>query len=389
MKLKGLDYLGLEKHFSDEEIMVQHSTRDFVENEINPIIDKHFSDGTFPDSLISKFSDMGYLGINIPEQYGGGGMSHIAYGVVCQELERCDSGVRSFVSVQGSLVIYPIFAYGSDEQKDKWLPLLTSAKAIGCFGLTEPDFGSNPNGMQTNAKKVDGGYVLNGTKMWITNGTIADIAIVWAKTEDGVVRGFIVEKDMEGFSAPLMKNKWSLRASVTSELILDNVFVPDSNLLPNVKGMKGPLGCLTQARYGIGWGAVGAAMAVYEASLKYAKERIQFDKPIASFQLVQDKLVWMLNEITKGQLLALQVGKNKDDKTLRFQQISMAKRNNVWMARECCKLAREIHGANGVSGEYPIMRHLMNIESVYTYEGTHDMHTLILGNDITDIPSYQ
>jgi len=226
MKLKGLDYLGLEKHFSEEEIMVQHNTRDFVENEINPIIDKHFSEGTFPDDLISKFANMGFLGINIPEQYGGGGMSHIAYGVVCQELERCDSGVRSFVSVQGSLVIYPIFAYGSDEQKNKWLPLLTSAKAIGCFGLTEPDFGSNPSGMQTNAKKVDGGYILNGTKMWITNGTIADIAIVWAKTEDGIVRGFIVEKGMEGFSAPLMKNKWSLRASVTSELILDNVFVP-------------------------------------------------------------------------------------------------------------------------------------------------------------------
>ena len=388
MKLKGLDYLDISNHFSEEEIMVQHNTRTFVENEINPIIDQHFQDGTFPSELVPKFAEMGFLGINLPVKFGGGGMSNVTYGLVCQELERCDSGIRSFVSVQGSLVIYPIFAYGSDEQKNKWLPKLTSGEAIGCFGLTEPDFGSNPGGMQTKAVKVDGGYKINGTKMWITNGSVSDIAVVWAKTEDEVVRGFIVEKDMKGFSAPIMKNKWSLRASVTSELILDDVFVPDENLLPNVKGMKGPLGCLTQARYGIGWGSIGAAMAVYEASLKYSKERIQFDKPIASFQLVQDKLVWMLNEITKGQLIALQVGKNKDNKTLKFQQVSMIKRNNVWVARECCKLAREIHGANGVSGEYPIMRHMMNIESVYTYEGTHDMHTLILGNDITDIPSF-
>ena len=364
MKLKGLDYLDISNHFSEEEIMVQHNTRSFVENEINPVIDQHFHDGTFPDELVPKFAEMGFLGINLPTEFGGGGMSNVTYGLVCQELERCDSGIRSFVSVQGSLVIYPIFAYGSDEQKNKWLPKLTSAEAIGCFGLTEPDFGSNPGGMQTKATKTDGGYVLNGTKMWITNGSISDIAIVWAKTDDDIIRGFIVEKGMKGFSAPVMKNKWSLKASITSELILDNVFVPEENILPNVKGMKGPLGCLTQARYGIGWGAIGSAMAMYEASLKYAKERIQFDKPIASFQLVQDKLVWMLNEITKGQLIALQVGKNKDNNTLRFQQVSLIKRNNVWVARECCKLAREIHGANGISGEYPIMRHLMNIESV-------------------------
>ena len=389
MKLKGLDYLDISRHFSEEEIMVQHSARDFVDNEINPIIDEHFKNGTFPDFLIPKFAEMGFLGINLPTEFGGGGMSNVTYGLVCQELERCDSGIRSFVSVQGSLVIYPIFAYGSEEQKNKWLPKLTSGEAIGCFGLTEPDFGSNPSGMQTKATKVDGGYNLNGTKMWITNGSVSDVAIVWAKTDDGVVRGFIVEKDMKGFSAPVMKNKWSLRASTTSELILDNVFVPEENLLPNVKGMKGPLGCLTQARYGIGWGSIGSAMAMYESSLKYAKERIQFDKPIASFQLVQDKLVWMLNEITKGQLINLQVGQNKDLNTLKFQQVSMIKRNNVWVARECCKLAREIHGANGISGEYPVMRHLMNIESVYTYEGTHDMHTLILGNDITDIPSFE
>ena len=388
MKLSCLDYLDISKHFSENELMIQKSAREFVDNEIIPIIEEHFESGTFPKHLIQQFAEMGFLGINLPTEFGGGGMSNVTYGLVCQELERCDSGIRSFVSVQGSLVIYPIFAYGSDEQKNKWLPKLTSGEAIGCFGLTEPDFGSNPGGMQTKAVKVDGGYKINGTKMWITNGSVSDIAIVWAKTEDGVVRGFIVEKDMKGFSAPIMKNKWSLRASVTSELILDDVFVPDERLLPNVEGMKGPLGCLTQARYGIGWGSIGAAMAVYEASLKYAKERIQFDKPIASFQLVQDKLVWMLNEITKGQLIALQVGKNKDDKTLQFQQVSMIKRNNVWAARECCKLAREIHGANGVSGEYPIMRHMMNIESVYTYEGTHDMHTLILGNDITEIPSF-
>ena len=389
MKLKGLDYLGISSHFSEEEIMVQHSARTFVENEINPIIDQHFHDGTFPSELIPKFAEMGFLGINLPTEFGGGGMSNVTYGLVCQELERCDSGIRSFVSVQGSLVIYPIFAYGSDEQKNKWLPKLTSGEAIGCFGLTEPDFGSNPGGMQTKAVKVDGGYKINGTKMWITNGSVSDIAVVWAKTEDEVVRGFIVEKDMKGFSAPIMKNKWSLRASVTSELILDDVFVPDENLLPNVKGMKGPLGCLTQARYGIGWGSIGAAMAVYEASLKYSKERIQFDKPIASFQLVQEKLVWMLTEITKGQMMNLQVGRLKDSGEMKHQQVSMIKRNNVWVARECCKLARDIHGANGISGEYPIMRHLMNIESVFTYEGTHDMHTLILGNDITGIPSFE
>ena len=389
MKLKGIDYLDISSQFSEDEIMIQHSVREFVDNEAMPIIDEHFKNATFPDELIPQFANMNLLGVNLPEEYGCGGMSHVAYGLVCQELERCDSGIRSFVSVQGSLVMYPIFAYGSEEQKKRWLPRLASGEAIGCFGLTEPDYGSNPSGMVTTAKKTDGGYILNGTKMWITNGTVADIAVVWAKTEDGVVRGFIVEKGTEGFNAPKMKNKWSLRASITSELIFDNAFIPDENILPNVEGMKGPLGCLTQARYGIGWGAIGAAMAVYEASLKYAKERIQFDKPIASFQLVQEKLVWMLSEITKGQMMNLQVGRLKDSGDMKFQQVSMIKRNNVWVARECCKLARDIHGANGISGEYPIMRHLMNIESVYTYEGTHDMHTLILGHDITGIPAFE
>ncbi len=389
MKLKGLDYLDISSNFSDDEIMIQHSVREFVDKEVTPIIDEHFKNGTFPSELIPQFSDMNLLGVNLPEEYGCGGMSHIAYGLVCQELERCDSGIRSFVSVQGSLVMFPIYAYGNEDQRKKWLPKLASGEAIGCFGLTEPDYGSNPGDMITTAKKTDGGYILNGAKMWITNGSIADIAVVWAKTEDGVVRGFLVEKGMEGFSAPKMKNKWSLRASVTSELIFDNVFVPEENLLPNVKGMKGPLGCLTQARYGIGWGSIGAAMAMYEASLKYAKERIQFDKPIASYQLVQEKLVWMLTEITKGQMMNMQVGRLKDSGDMKFQQVSMIKRNNVWVARECCKLARDIHGGNGISGEYPVMRHLMNIESVYTYEGTHDMHTLILGNDVTGIPAFE
>ena len=389
MKLVGLDYLNLSSLLDENECIVQQSTREFVDKEIIPIIDGHFEEGTFPDKLIPKIADMGFFGINLPKEEGCGGMNNIIYGLVCQETERGDSGIRSFISVQSSLVMYPIYAFGSDTQKEKWLPLLSEGKSIGCFGLTEPDHGSDPGSMKTVAKKADGGYILNGAKMWITNGTNADIAVVWAKTDDGVVRGFLVEKGMEGFTAPEMKHKWSLRASITSELILQDVFVPKENLLPGVEGLKGPLSCLSQARYGIGWGAIGCAMAVYEASLKYAKERIQFQKPIASFQLVQEKLVWMLTEITKGQLLAFHVGKNKDNGTVTTQQISMLKRNNTWMARECTKLAREIHGANGISGEYPIMRHLMNMESVYTYEGTFDMHTLILGEDITGIPSFR
>lgn len=389
MKLKSLDYLNISSHFTDDEIMVQHTARDFVTNEVMPDIEKHFEEGSFPSDMIQKFGDLGFLGMNLPEEYGCAGMSHIAYGLLCQELERGDSGVRSFVSVQGSLVMYPIYAYGSEEQRKRWLPKLASGENVGCFGLTEPNHGSDPGGMLTNAKKVDGGYILNGAKMWITNGSIADVAVVWAKDEEGIIRGFLVEKDFEGFSAPLMKHKWSLRASITSELVMKDVFVPDKNLLPNVKGLKGPLGCLTQARYGIGWGTIGAAMALYDESVKYSKERVQFGKPIASYQMTQDKLAWMLTEITKGQLLALHIGKNKDAKTMRFQEISMLKRNNTWVARECAKLAREIHGANGISGEYPIMRHLMNIESVYTYEGTHEMHTLVLGHDITGIDAYR
>ena len=389
MKFSCIDYLNISENLSDNECMVQNSTRKFVDSEIIPIIDEHFEDGTFPNDLIGKFAEMGFLGINLPKEYGCGGMNNIIYGLVCQEIERGDSGLRSFISVQNSLVMYPIYFYGSEMQKKKWLPLLAKGKAIGCFGLTEPDHGSDPGNMITQAKKVDGGFLINGTKMWITNGSCADFAIVWAKTDDGIIKGFIIEKGMEGFSSPEMKHKWSLRASVTSELIFQDVFVPEENLLPNVEGLKGPLSCLNQARYGIGWGTVGSAMAVYEASVKYSKERIQFEKPIGSFQLVQEKLAWMLTEVTKGQLLALQIGKNKDADLDTPQQISMLKRNNSWMARECAKLAREIHGANGISGEYPIMRHLMNMETVYTYEGTYDMHTLILGEDITGISAFR
>tara|TARA_B110000014_G_scaffold264088_1_gene263289 strand:+ start:2164 stop:3333 length:1170 start_codon:yes stop_codon:yes gene_type:complete len=389
MKLIGLDYLGISDFFSDEELLVQKSCREFVDSEILPIIDEHFKNGTFPKDLIKQFGELGYLGMNLPEKYGCAGLSNIAYGLLCQELERGDSGIRSFVSVQGSLVMHPIYAYGSEEQKTKWLPRLASGELIGCFGLTEPNFGSNPGGMLTNAKETKDGYILNGSKMWITNGTIAHVAIVWAKDDNGDVRGFIVDTKSDGFSAPIQKGKWSLRASITSELVLENVFVPKENLLPNVKGLKGPLGCLNQARFGIGWGALGVAMDLLEVALEYSKQRVMFDRPIASFQLIQDKLVWMLNEITKAQLLALHVGRNKDNGSLKHQQVSMIKRNNVWCARECAKLAREILGANGITEDYPVMRHMMNIESVYTYEGTNEMHTLILGQDLTDLPAFK
>jgi len=389
MKLSCMDFLGISEHFTEEEMMVQKMASEFVSKEVMPIIEDNYKKGTFPKELISKISKQGFLGCNLPTEYGCGGMSSTAYGLICQELERADSGVRSFVSVQGSLVMYPIYTYGSEDQRKKWLPKMAKGEVIGCFGLTEPNFGSNPSGMLTNAKKVDGGYILNGSKMWITNGSIADVAVVWAKDENGVVKGFLVEKEFDGFSAPIMEGKWSLRASITSELVLENVFVPEENLLPNVEGLKGPLGCLNQARFGIGWGAIGAAMNLYEVALNYSKDRKQFGKPIAGFQLIQEKLVWMFNEITKGQLIAMQVGRNKDNKTLKHPQVSLIKRNNVWVARECAKLAREILGANGVTSDYPIMRHMMNIESVYTYEGTHEMHTLILGHEITGLQAFK
>lgn len=386
MAIHGCDYMGVYDLLSPEEKLVQESVSDFVDNEVLPIIEKHYQAGTFPMHLAEKMAELGVFGITLPQEYGCAGANNVCYGLAMQELERGDSAVRSFASVQSSLVMYPIYTYGSEEIRRKWLPKLASAQAIGCFGLTEPDFGSNPSGMITNAVKIDGGYLLNGAKMWITNGTLADVAVVWAKFE-GKVRGFLVEKGMKGFTAPEMKGKHSLRASVTSELVFQDVEIPEENVL-NVEGLRGPLSCLTQARYGISWGAIGAAMACYESSLNYAKSRIQFDKPIASFQLVQEKLVYMLNEITKAQLLCYHLGRLKDAGTMRPQQVSMAKRNNVDIAIQIARIARDLHGANGILDEYPIMRHANNLESVRTYEGTHDIHTLILGADITGIQAF-
>ncbi len=387
-KFQGVDYFNVDSLLSEEEILVRNTVREFVDDNVIPIIEKHAREGTFPMDLIPKMAELGLFGATLPEKYGCAGMNNVAYGLMTQELERGDSGVRSFASVQSALVMYPIYAYGSDKQKDYWLPRLAKGDAIGCFGLTEPDYGSNPGGMITRAEDVSDGYVINGAKMWITNGTLADVAVVWAKLK-GVVRGFLVEKGMKGFSAPEMKGKHSLRASVTSELIFQDVHIPKENILPNGgEGLKLPLGCLSQARYGIAWGAIGAAMACYDSALNYAKSRIQFDKPIASFQLTQEKLVHMLNEITKAQLLCLQLGRLKDAGKVRFQQISFAKRNNVFYALQIAREARSILGANGILDEYPVMRHAANLESVITYEGTHEMHTLIVGEDITGIPAF-
>ncbi|NQW30758.1 MAG: acyl-CoA dehydrogenase family protein [Ignavibacteria bacterium] len=388
MAFQSPDYLNLDELLTEEELLVRQTVRDFVDNEILPIIEHAARAGEFPLHLVKKMAEIGLFGINLPQEYGGAGLNNVCYGLAMQELERGDSGIRSFASVQSSLVMYPIYTYGSEEQRQKWLPKLAAGEAIGCFGLTEPDAGSNPAGMLTNAKRVEGGFVLNGAKMWITNGTLADVAVVWAKL-DGVVRGFLVEKGMKGFSAPEMKGKHSLRASVTSELVFQDVFLPEENILPGVEGLKGPLGCLTQARFGISWGVVGAAMACYDSSLNYAKSRIQFGKPIAGFQLTQDKLVFMLNEITKAQMICWRVAKIKDAKTLRPQQVSLVKRNNCEMALTIARMSREIHGANGILDEYPVMRHAANLESVKTYEGTHEMHTLILGQDITGIAAFE
>lgn len=381
MPFKAIDYYELDELFSEDEKMVRDAVREFSEREVIPIIEKHYEDGTFPEKLIPTMAELGLLGVTIPEKYGGAGANHTCYGLAMQELERGDSAIRSFASVQNSLVMFPIFQYGSEESKSKWLPKLASGEAVGCFGLTEPDYGSNPGGMITTAKKIDGGYLLNGAKMWITNGTIADVAVVWAKL-DGVVEGFLVEKGAKGFTAPEMRGKHSLRASITSELIFQDVEIPAENKF-NIKGLKGPLSCLTKARYGISWGAVGSAMAVFDSALQYSKSRIQFDKPIAAFQITQDKLVWMLTEITKAQLVAQRLGRLMDEGRATPQQVSFAKRNNVEIALTCARIAREIHGANGILGEYPVMRHAANLESVKTYEGTHDIHTLILGADIT------
>ncbi len=389
-KFQGFDFLHLDSSFTEDELLVRKTARDFVEDNLIPIIEECFRTERFPRELVPVMGELGFYGANL-EGYGCAGMSNVEYGLVMQELERGDSGFRSFVSVQSGLVMYPIYTFGSDEQKNTWLPALATGEKLGCFGLTEPGFGSNPGGMTTTARKVGDEYILNGEKLWITSGTISDVAVIWAKVEeeDGRVRGFLVETDRPGFTAYDVHGKWSLRASHTSGLSLQEVHVPLTALMPGTEGLKSPLMCLNQARYGISWGAIGAAMDCYSNALQYAKSRKQFhSQPIASHQIVQEKLVWMLSEISKAQLLSLHVGRLKDAGTVGHEHISMAKRNNVWMALECARLARDILGANGITDDYPIMRHMMNLESVITYEGTHDIHTLILGQSITGIAAY-
>ncbi len=392
-KFQGFDFLNLDAGFSEDELLVRRTTRDFVDDNVIPIIESCFREDRFPRELVPVMGELGFFGATI-DGYGCAGMSNVEYGLVMQELERGDSGLRSFVSVQSALVMYPIYTFGSDEQKNTWLPALASGEKLGCFGLTEPGFGSNPGGMTTRARRDGSDFVLNGEKMWITSGTIADVAVVWAKLEgagegNDCVRGFLVEKGRPGFSAFDVHGKWSLRASVTSGLSLQDVRVPESNMLPGAVGLKGPLMCLNQARYGISWGALGAAMSCYDTALNYSKIRKQFhDMPIAGHQLVQEKLVWMASEIAKGQLLSLHVGRLKDAGKVGHQHISMAKRNNVWMALECARMARDVLGANGITEDYPIMRHMMNLESVKTYEGTHDIHTLVIGQNLTGIGAY-
>jgi len=395
-RFQGFDFLRLDATFSEEELLVRRTARDFVEASVIPIIEECFREGRFPRELVAPMGELGFYGASL-EGYGCAGMSNVEYGLVMQELERGDSGLRSFVSVQSALVMYPIYTFGSDEQKNTWLPALAKGEKLGCFGLTEPGFGSNPGGMTTRARRSGSEYILNGEKMWITSGSIADVAVVWAKLENesgavddaDSVRGFLVEAGRPGFSAYDIHGKWSLRASVTSGLTLQDVHVPAHNMLPGATGLKSALMCLNQARYGIGWGAIGAAMDCFNTALTYAKTRKQFhDQPIASHQLVQEKLVWMATEISKAQLLSLHSGRLKDAGTVGHQHISMAKRNNVWMAVECARLARDILGANGVTEDYPVMRHMMNLESVKTYEGTHDIHTLVIGQNLTGIGAY-
>ena len=386
-RYEGVDFYKMEQHLTEEEIMVRDLVRDWVDEKVIPIIEEYYTKGTFPTELISEIGEMGLFGCNL-EGYECAGLSNVAYGLVCQELERGDSAIRSCVSVQGSLSMYPIHAFGTEEQKQKYLPGMAKGELIGCFGLTEPDHGSDPGGMETKAVEDGDSYVLNGAKMWITNGTIADLAIVWAKL-DGKIRGFIVEKGDSGFTAPEMKGKHSLRASITSELVFQDCKIPKDRILPNVQGLKGPLSCLTQARYGIAWGSLGAAMGCFHSSVDYSKSRIMFQKPIASFQLVQNKLAWMLREITKGQLLAYHLGRAKDKGEATPEMVSLGKMNNVDAAIQIARMARDIHGANGILNEYPIMRHMANLESVYTYEGTHDIHNLILGRWITGIQAFE
>jgi glutaryl-CoA dehydrogenase len=389
MSSEEIDFLGIQSLLSDEERLAMSSVRKFVQAEIDPIIAACYEEGRFPKELIPGLAELGVLGANLPEEFGCAGMNNVAYGLVMQELEACDSGVRSFVSVQGALCMYPIFQFGSEEQKKRYLPDMAGGKVIGCFGLTEPNHGSNPAGMLTRATRVKDGWILNGSKAWITNGSVADIAIVWAKTEGDEIRGFIVESDRAGFKARDTKHKLSLRASVTSELFFEDCLIPEENILPKSDGLKSPLMCLTQARYGIAWGAVGAAINCFETALKYSKERVQFGRAIGGFQLTQQKLVSMLSEISKAQLLCLHIGRMKDAGTLKPVQVSLAKMNNVAMALDVARAARSILGANGITGEYPLMRHMANLESVYTYEGTNEVHTLILGQYLTGISAFE
>lgn len=382
-RFQAPDYFQVDELLTDEQKLVRNTVREWVRKEVSPIIEEYAQRAEFPKQLINGLAHIGAFGPYIPPKYGGAGLDQISYGLIMQELERGDSGIRSTASVQSSLVMYPIYSYGNEQQRTTYLPKLASGEFIGCFGLTEPDFGSNPSGMLTNFKDAGDHVVLNGNKMWISNAPFADIAVVWAKDESGEIRGLIVERGREGFTTPETHGKWSLRASATGELVFDNVKVPKENILPNVKGLKGPLGCLNSARYGISWGAIGAAMDCYDSALQYSKERVQFGKPIGAFQLQQKKLAEMLTEITKAQLLAWRLGTLKNEHRATPQQISMAKRNNVNMALEIAREARQIHGGMGITGEYPIMRHMMNLESVITYEGTHDIHLLITGMDIT------
>lgn len=392
-RFDGVDYYNMDGLLSEEERAVQGTVRKWVDERLLPVINECYLEGRFPKQLIPEMAELGFFGANLPEEYGCAGLNNVAYGLIMQELERGDSGVRSFASVQGGLVMYPIYTFGSEEQRKHWLPKMAKGEVIGCFGLTEPDFGSNPGGMITTAKETKDGWVLNGAKMWITSGSMAHVAVIWAKTGDpkdvSSIRGFLVPTDAKGFTAKDQKGKLSLRASDTSELVLEGVKVPKDAILPKSGGIKSPLMCLTQARYGIAWGAIGAAMGCYCEALSYGKQRVMFDKPIAGFQLQQLRLAEMLTEITKAQLLCLQLGRLKDAGTMRPQQVSLAKRNNVNMACECAREARRLLGANGILAEYSAMRHLANLESVYTYEGTHDMHTLILGEDVTGLAAFE
>ena len=388
MTFRGVDYFAIDSLFSEQELLVRQTARQFAEERVVPLIRDCYREARFPCELIPELAQLGFLGANL-EGYGCAGMSHVEYGLIMQELERADSGLRSFVSVQGALVMYPILTYGSEEQKQKWLPALQSGRAVGCFGLTEPDFGSNPAGMRTRAVKDSNGWVLDGEKTWITNGSVADVAVVWARTEAGI-RGFVVERGTPGFATSDIHGKWSMRASVTSSLSLADCRVRDSDMLPGAQGLKAPLACLSQARYGIGWGVIGAAMDCYETARQYSIVRKQFDdRPIASHQLVQEKLAWMITEITKAQLLAVHAGRLKDQGKIEPAHISMLKRNNVAMALECARLSRDLLGANGITDEYPIMRHLCNLETVKTYEGTDHIHALVIGEKVTGVAAYR